>query len=408
MVLGMPTISKRRKALQKLPSGLYDSFQSIIVRIRECPREGQAELGMQVLMWLHFAYRPLKVAELQHALAVEKSDSEFDTSNIPPQKVLIDCCLGLVLVDEETLTVRFVHYTLEEYFRKHFRAEFPDGYSSVAETCLTYLNFGKLKQHCKNLNTLREKMEQYAFLNYAALYWGIHFRQQCNDSLTKLAKTIVEHESERPPCAIQALYLGLDKSRPSRRLPIARKFSGIHIIAYFGLCEYMAYLCKVERHNNLEQMDDSDRTPLSWAAEYGHEYIVQMLVERDDVYINSKDSKLGRTPLSWAADRGHGAVVRLLMKRGDIDINTKDKSGRTPLVFAARKGHHAVVQLLIERDEVDINPMAFCGQTPLILAAERGHEPVVQLLVGVVICMYSVDPLILFCLSKASHTNPIR
>ena len=206
----MPTISKRRKALQKLPSGLYDSVQCIIVRIKECPREGQAELGMQVLMWLHFAYRPLTVAELQHALAVEKNDSEFDTRNIPTQKVLLDCCLWLVLVDEETLTVHFVHYTLEEYFRKHFRAEFPNGYSSVAETCLTYLNFGKLKQHCTNLNTLREKMDQYAFLKYTALNWGIHFKQQCNDSLTELAKAIVEHESEWPPCAIQALYLGLD------------------------------------------------------------------------------------------------------------------------------------------------------------------------------------------------------
>ena len=128
MVLEMPTKSKRRKALEILPTDLYHSFKDIITRIRECPSASQAELGIQVLMWLHFARRPLKLVELQHALAVESSHTEFDADNIPPQKALLDCCLGLVLIDEETSTVRFVHYTLEEYFQKYTREEFPDGY----------------------------------------------------------------------------------------------------------------------------------------------------------------------------------------------------------------------------------------------------------------------------------------
>lgn len=63
---------------------------------------------MQVLMWLHFAYRPLRLEELQHALAVEESDKEFDADNIPPQREILNCCLGLVVVDQETSTVRFV------------------------------------------------------------------------------------------------------------------------------------------------------------------------------------------------------------------------------------------------------------------------------------------------------------
>ena len=42
----------------------------------------QADLGMRVLMWLHFAYRPLKLVELQHALAVKKSHIEFGAGNI--------------------------------------------------------------------------------------------------------------------------------------------------------------------------------------------------------------------------------------------------------------------------------------------------------------------------------------
>ena len=116
MTLEMPTISERKEALEVLPSDLYDSFRGIINGIRQRPK-ASAELGIRVLMWLHFAFRPLSLEELQHALAVKKGHIEFDAGSIPSEKVLLDCCLGLVLVDEQTSTVRFTHFTVEEYFR---------------------------------------------------------------------------------------------------------------------------------------------------------------------------------------------------------------------------------------------------------------------------------------------------
>ena len=370
MVLGKLTKAKRRKALETLPTDLYDSFKGVITRIRECSSTSRAELGMQVLMWIHFAHRPLKLAELQHALAVEKGDTEFDASNIHSQKVLLDCCLGLVIVDKETLTVRFVHYTLEEYFRKN--DEFPNGYCSIAETCLTYLNFGKLKQYCPNAYILRERRDEYAFLNYAARYWGTYVKQQCDNDLTELIKMLVDHEIERPPCGIQVLPLELY----STRFPY--KFSGIHAIAFFGLSHIMAYFCS----SDVELRDRTNRTPLSWAAGNGHEAVVRLLIERGVVDINTKDFR-GRTSLIWAVKKGHEAVVQLLIERGDVDINAKDdRYGQTSLIWAAENGHEAVVRLLIERGDVDINARDNeYGRTSLIWAAENGHEAVVRLLI---------------------------
>ena len=132
---------------------------------------------------------------------------------MPSQKALLDCCFGLVVIDDETLTVRFMHFTLEEYFQENRKAEFPNGYTSIAKTCLTYLNFGKLRQHCTDLVSLKEKITQYAFLNYAALYWGTYAKQQSSDGLKKLTSMILEHKSRLPHCSIQALYLYLQIDR---------------------------------------------------------------------------------------------------------------------------------------------------------------------------------------------------
>ena len=376
MILEMPTKAERREALVRLPTDLYNSFQGIITRIQGRP-SASAELGMRILMWLHFAYRPLNLVELQHALAVRKGHMEFDSDYIPSQKALLDCCLGLVIVDEETLTVRFVHFTLEEYFRDNFRTEFPDGYSSIAETCLTYLTFGTLRRHCMNLESLEKMISNYPFLNYAAVYWGTYAKQQHSDSLTHLIKMLVEHESERPPCAIQALYLEIILKR-YRPKTIARKFSGIHAIAYFGLGGNVVNFCEVN-FCEVDLKDDSGRTPLSWAAETGHEAVVRLLLERDDVEINAKD-RWENTALIFAAYRGHEAVVRLLVERDDVEINAKGKKGKTALILAAEHGLDAVVRLLFERDDVEINVKNEWGSTALIEAACNGHEAVVRLL----------------------------
>jgi ankyrin repeat protein len=61
--------------------------------------------------------------------------------------------------------------------------------------------------------------------------------------------------------------------------------------------------------------------------------------------VEPKDS-WERTPLSWAAEKGHEAVVKLLLTTGKVDVDSKDSWGRTPLSWAAEKGHEAVVKLL--------------------------------------------------------------
>jgi ankyrin repeat protein len=124
------------------------------------------------------------------------------------------------------------------------------------------------------------------------------------------------------------------------------------------------------------------QTPLSWAAENGYEKMVKLLIKRDGIDLNTKDFRYGRTPLLWAARNGHAGVVKLLVEKDGTELNVKDlEFGHTPLSWAAYVGHAMVVQLLIRRENVDLNSVAtWYSQTPLSLAAERGHAKIVAIL----------------------------
>ena len=53
----------------------------------------------------------------------------------------------------------------------------------------------------------------------------------------------------------------------------------------------------------------------------------------------------GRTPLSWAAESGHEAAIKLLLEK-EPDVESKDGDGQTPLLQARNE---AVMKLLLEK-----------------------------------------------------------
>ncbi|KAH7000722.1 ankyrin repeat-containing domain protein [Ilyonectria destructans] len=74
--------------------------------------------------------------------------------------------------------------------------------------------------------------------------------------------------------------------------------------------------------------------------------IVKLLLEKG-ADVEAKD-EYGRTPLSWAAEDGHEDIVKLLFEKG-ADVEAKDKHGGTPLSRAAAKGDEAIVKLLQQK-----------------------------------------------------------
>jgi hypothetical protein len=113
-VLQATTIGDRYEALTTLPSNLDEAFSGTITRIEQHP-SALSNKESRIVAWIYLAERPLTIDELLCALSIKDGDKYLDVDGIPIRKPLLNCCQGLAIIDEETSTVRLVHYSLEEY-----------------------------------------------------------------------------------------------------------------------------------------------------------------------------------------------------------------------------------------------------------------------------------------------------
>jgi ankyrin repeat protein len=91
-------------------------------------------------------------------------------------------------------------------------------------------------------------------------------------------------------------------------------------------------------------------TPLWIAAARRHKAIVELLVQREDVNVNSLCER-GRSPIFWPSAEGDEAIVSLLMVAG-ADPGFVDENGDTAASIARKHGHERVLQIL-ERSSGD-------------------------------------------------------
>eukprot|EP01098_Paradermamoeba_levis_P008092 TRINITY_DN3364_c0_g3_i1.p1 TRINITY_DN3364_c0_g3~~TRINITY_DN3364_c0_g3_i1.p1 ORF type:complete len:175 (+),score=40.71 TRINITY_DN3364_c0_g3_i1:136-660(+) len=126
------------------------------------------------------------------------------------------------------------------------------------------------------------------------------------------------------------------------------------------------------------EFDDGEREESLWqAAGQGNtEEVLQLL--NQGVNPNCKHWNSLWTPLHFAAEKGHLFVVEILIKKG-AKANYKSKWGCTPLHGAAISGDLLIGELLIANG-AEITAQ-IDGTTPLHQAAEEGHFSFVKFLV---------------------------
>ncbi|KAF4497149.1 hypothetical protein FAGAP_6672 [Fusarium agapanthi] len=372
------TLKKMKDALSNLSSGpkAYDiAYKKAMERISGQDQDSK-ELATHVLSWITCARRVLKTSELQHAWAVEENAVALDKENLPQIDDMISVCSGLVTIDTESGTIRLVHYTTQEYLDRTRDAWFPIAEWEITMTCIRYLSFDVFKGgFCRSEKEYEERLTCNPFYDYASHNWGHHALTACMDG-DRVILDFLESPAKLS-ASVQAI-VATDYDFGSRYIrDISHMTTEVSTAAYFGLSNTVLALLK--KGHLADSKGIYGWTPLSYAARYGHEEVVKLLIARDDVDPNSNDQLNCETPLSWAAKSGHAAIVKMLLDKQGILADHKELGRQTPLSLAANYGHVAEVRLLLSRHGVDPNSTCRGGRTPLSLAAEKGHNAVVKL-----------------------------
>jgi ankyrin repeat protein len=383
------------------PKNFYDAYEKILNRPKtQGAGYYNVKRARNILQMIVAAKRPLALREMSIALPFTERQppyddlaDEIDTEERTWDKIRDYCGLLVIRVEGK---LYLLHQTVREFLVtaspgthnesletqdtpdartvthsdvwKH-SIDLMDANSVLAKACISYLhsNFAKSDP---------------SLLDYSAIYWAAHYHQStatCQGAAAEKTRDLCLGSEMRPR------WTNIHEKHhwiPVNGSPLCLA-SALGLDTTVKMLLYELDSAGIDLMHEVDSKDkDYGQTPLSLAAENGHEAVVRLLVDTGKADIDSK-SNSGRTPLSLAAQRGHEAVVRLLVDTGKADIDSKDTEyGQTPLSLAAQGGHEAVVRLLVDTGKADIDSKnTEYGQTPLSLAAQGGHEAVVRLLV---------------------------
>ncbi|RFU74456.1 ankyrin repeat-containing [Trichoderma arundinaceum] len=254
----------------------------------------------------------------------------------------------------------------------------------LAEICIWHLLFADFE--VRLVDEIEVYCNSHVFLDYSAKNWTIHLCESLigvknppTQSMLKLCDTA----SSRCQNWFMIYWR-------STNTDFSRGFDSLMVASYFGLTNVTKLIL---RRDNIDlNVKDSryERSALSWAAGNGFQDSVELLIE--GTYRRWKGFKLPMkagaqvdsvdrnafTPLSHAVLNGHVDATKLLLKAG-ARADARDSIGGTPLDYANYNGNEHLLQLLfMSGDQVasenDISTRV------LMSAVEKGNEDIVKLL----------------------------
>jgi len=228
-VLAEATIHQRRQTLHRIASGigLHDAYDTTLNRIRQ-QSGSKSRLGMEALMWISHCERPLGSEELCHALGVELGAEDFSIQNVPSIKTVLGYTLGLAIIDDNALTPRLLHSTLQEYL-EHHPTLFVTANSMIAEICLTYLNSTSVRAL---LPDPYSTLETSPFLEYSTCFWGAHATRGVNEPVESLALRLLDGYENHVSATVLWRKLGRWWAEGD-----IQGISGLHCVVLLGIAE---------------------------------------------------------------------------------------------------------------------------------------------------------------------------
>lgn len=391
-------------ALANLPSGSNEerytkTYEATMKRI-ETQSPGDIWLAKFVLRWIIVTKRPLRLAELQHALAIRWHDTEFDPNGLVDENTLLSVCAGLVVVVYETSGlsayhnsaqaerlsapfVRLVHFSADDHFRRTMRLWFPRGDFNIAKTCLTYLSLGDFKCRATDSDAeIQGLLQRYPLLEYAAQHWGEHAKDAENsankDDFNELISAL-ERFLQQPELIDKVEQIRQTTSDWVRSGIVIQGRDAFHEMARFDLSKTCEHFLKKRKHYE-DRRDSNNQTALHVAAIYGSAEVLRMLVRAGMTDVNARDAHKDWSPLLYAVSNRHQNCVELLLGPGKADVNASSSSGREALFKVAEAGDQTIAEILLRHLRLNVDHKNNDGNTTMAVTLPSDQNGMAELL----------------------------
>ena len=327
------------EALNTLPKDLHAIYEETMKRIFSQDTQ-DVQLALRILAWISFSPEPLKVEELQHALAIEPGTKQFDWDLMIEDSVLVSVCGGLVTVDRGSRVIRLVHFTTQEYLRGIEQDLLPTAKHDITVSCLTYLLYrtfaSDVCDNCRALNGHPQRDcpcaecrsnyddewleapwcrcykcqagEALVLQSYALRNWSIFARAlpECDATVATFIEEMLMNE--------RTLTRFINQELEEGRLLQARDCGPLHVAAYVGLKIIVKKL--LTAGYPVDTLDCEGNSALYYAAKSGQDEIVELLLRAGSFIDRQNHSK--ETPLLKAISADHTSTLRLLLENNAL------------------------------------------------------------------------------------------
>lgn len=322
-----------------------------------------------VLFWVLCARQTLTVLELQHIYAMRSiSRGEMlKDDDLPDAETITGACSGLMIIDGNSKSVRIVHYTAQEYFRRAHQERLLRTKFDLTKFSIAYLTLPNFEDGiCTSDEAMSARLERFPFLTYAARNWGVEGAAVDWDALWPDLRDFISN-SAAVSVASQARDLPQHRNAQWSQ-EFARNVPALVLAASFDLPAVLRRM--VEDYHDIEGKGSDSETPLIRSASLGLAANVSTLLELG-ASVNATDAN-GETALTRAAAGGSDAVARALLD-GGIDANIKGAAGWTALMSAVSSGNLDVVRMVAEAG-AELSTQTVWGDSALSLATRNGQE----------------------------------
>ncbi|KAJ5702092.1 hypothetical protein N7488_009640 [Penicillium malachiteum] len=350
----MATDEEIRHALVNLPKDLSETFTRILKRSQKCTGRPYQELILELVL---VAQRQLTTEELREALSIVPGSTDWH-----PSRLLNDVhstlaqCGGLVIVNEEELTISLVHHSFKQYLvgkpqdSTHVTLDVEAAHRKMAETIITFLNYpafeiqlatGAIPEVQADLaisgivHSTGKTTERMSSLALKTL-------RLKNDTTFNIGKTLAEARTLRQNSENQLIFRNY-----------AGKFWDIHLSASFPVAVKVDELLQnLVKRNPLSALSKEDAQALFVRSMIGEaHYLSKYLAGAHTLEIdfNFVLNEAGHTPLHKAVLQNDLEFIQLLLSK-NIRHRERDQKGWTPLLLAVSFASFPIFKVLLSID----------------------------------------------------------